>query len=246
MPDTPQRPDTSNEPEGPHAPIGPTAPQADPAPADLADEAPGATDDDATRALPAILPGDLADDRLELAADHTDAQVAAPNAPDAPAPADPLTAPVAPATPPTDDAPDHAEPADAAPDQRAPAAEPQPAAATSDEPPRVAVVQLSGAEDGKVTPVLGLPIIIGRIANDVTVALPRDQWASRRHAQITYQDGAWRLEDLNSSNGTTIGSDRRPVRRPTALRVGEVFRVGHTDLMLTDDPAALVATAIAL
>ena len=121
---------------------------------------------------------------------------------------------------------------------RNPANEPQSAA--TDEPPRVAVVRLSGADDGKVTAIISTPIIIGRSASDVTVALPRDQWASRRHARITYHDGQWWIEDMQSANGTSIGAERRLTQGPTPLSVEEVFRVGHTDLMLTTNPADLM------
>lgn len=108
----------------------------------------------------------------------------------------------------------------------------------------VAVVRLSGAEDGEATVVTSGKVIIGRIADDLNVMLPQDQWASRRHAEIIYRDGGWWIEDLNSSNGVLIDRAPIPVKTPTPLRLGQVFRIGHTDLMLSDDPGLLSDGAI--
>lgn len=123
-------------------------------------------------------------------------------------------------------------------------------AAPAEEPilaaPRVAIVQVSGADDGVVTSLSTGEIVIGRMGDNLNVTLRRDQWVSRRHASLTYRDGSWWLEDLNSSNGTFLGDEREQVSAPTRLQVGQVFRVGHTDLLLTDDPEHLSHGATAL
>jgi pSer/pThr/pTyr-binding forkhead associated (FHA) protein len=102
--------------------------------------------------------------------------------------------------------------------------------------PVVAVVELSGPGDGNVSLIVGGVGEIGRLAPELSVRLPHDQWVSRVHARITFRRDGWTLEDLNSSNGSWIENGRTRVRQPIAIALGQVFRVGHTDLMLTDDP----------
>ena len=102
--------------------------------------------------------------------------------------------------------------------------------------PVVAIVELSGPGDGNVSLIVGGVCEIGRLAPELSVRLPHDQWVSRTHARITFRRGGWTLEDLNSSNGSWIENGRTRIRQPITIAPGQVFRVGHTDLMLTDDP----------
>jgi len=104
-----------------------------------------------------------------------------------------------------------------------------------EEPPLVVVVQLSGPEDGRGTLVRLGSALIGRHTEGITVELLHDQWVSRRHAQLTYRAGKWLIEDLGSSNGTWRDADHIRIREAEAIELGKVFRVGHTDLMLSDD-----------
>jgi pSer/pThr/pTyr-binding forkhead associated (FHA) protein len=48
---------------------------------------------------------------------------------------------------------------------------------------------------------------------------------SRRHARITFRDGVWMIQDLSSTNGTTLNGER--VGRAT-LRPGDILRLGHS------------------
>ena len=107
--------------------------------------------------------------------------------------------------------------------------------------PPVAVVELSGFDDGRVTVVVGGTGLIGRHEQDLAVALEHDQWVSRKHARLAYRGGKWWIEDQGSSNGTWIDDGQRRLREPTALALRQPFRVGHTDLMLDDDPAQIAA-----
>lgn len=67
-------------------------------------------------------------------------------------------------------------------------------------------------------------ITIGREAfNDIVVYDPE---ASRRHAQISFQDGRYILEDLGSTNGTFISGRRVSV--PTPLHNGDVIEIGES------------------
>ncbi|MDF1702519.1 MAG: FHA domain-containing protein [Planctomycetota bacterium] len=74
--------------------------------------------------------------------------------------------------------------------------------------------------------VLGVaPCVLGRDPG-VDFVL-EDALASRRHARITAQGGAWFLEDLGSTNGTLV-NDRRITR--VQLADGDTVRIGGTAL----------------
>jgi pSer/pThr/pTyr-binding forkhead associated (FHA) protein len=70
-------------------------------------------------------------------------------------------------------------------------------------------------------------VTIGRGGqNDIT--LDGDEFASARHARFEpRRDGVW-LQDLGSTNGTFVNGAR--IDRPRRLVVGDVVRVGETDL----------------
>ncbi len=57
------------------------------------------------------------------------------------------------------------------------------------------------------------PQMIGRSSESLPLT---DQTISRRHAELTPDDGRWFIRDLNSSNGTFVNgvrvSDRRELR----------------------------------
>lgn len=64
-------------------------------------------------------------------------------------------------------------------------------------------------------------------------ALPLiDQTISRRHAELTPDDGKWLIRDLRSANGTFVNGVR--VTEPTPLRVGDQIRVGSTLIQFGD------------
>ncbi len=77
---------------------------------------------------------------------------------------------------------------------------------------------------------------IGRSA-DNQVALPGDKKASRRHAEIRHEEGAFVLHDLGSSNGTFVGQERVSHH---VLQAGDDIRIGDTVLvfsLLQPEPA---------
>jgi hypothetical protein len=70
-------------------------------------------------------------------------------------------------------------------------------------------------------------LLVGRHpACDVVVADPS---VSRRHAQLAFRDGAWVLQDLASTNGTTVNGER--VGR-TALHPGDVVELGNQAIQI--------------
>jgi pSer/pThr/pTyr-binding forkhead associated (FHA) protein len=69
---------------------------------------------------------------------------------------------------------------------------------------------------------------IGRdLGNDIVLT---DAFASAHHALLTYREGRWWLEDLGSSNGTTVNGSR--IQRPTPLDPGDLIGIGQVVLKL--------------
>jgi hypothetical protein len=70
-------------------------------------------------------------------------------------------------------------------------------------------------------------LLVGRHpACDVVVADPS---VSRRHAELTFRDGVWVLQDLASTNGTTVNGER--VGR-TTLHTGDVVELGNQAIQI--------------
>jgi len=72
------------------------------------------------------------------------------------------------------------------------------------------------------------PVTLGR-AHDATLVLT-DDYASNKHARLAPTADGWMLEDLGSTNGTYVGSQK--VSRPTKVTVGSQIRIGKTVLEL--------------
>ena len=70
------------------------------------------------------------------------------------------------------------------------------------------------------------PLVIGRRQGDLIID---DPMVSGRHVQILFENGAWHLQDLGSTNGTMV--DGRLVR-DMQLRPGSEITVGSTRMVL--------------
>ncbi|MEO6886492.1 MAG: FHA domain-containing protein [Jatrophihabitantaceae bacterium] len=90
------------------------------------------------------------------------------------------------------------------------------------------LIVTEGALKGTRIGLTGAPVLIGR-ANDSTLVLT-DDYASTRHARVTFQDGMWLAEDLGSTNGTYLGS--RKLDGPVPMEIGVPLRIGKTVLEL--------------
>ena len=55
-----------------------------------------------------------------------------------------------------------------------------------------------------------------------------DPFASSRHAHLDRRDGAWRLRDEGSRNGTLVNGKRIPAGEQVHLREGDLLEIGHT------------------
>lgn len=81
---------------------------------------------------------------------------------------------------------------------------------------------------GSMVPLTPTSITIGR-DQSCTLVLD-DSYASSRHARVFPKDGSWWLEDLGSTNGTTLAG--RPVNGAVELPIGVPVRIGQTTLEL--------------
>jgi pSer/pThr/pTyr-binding forkhead associated (FHA) protein len=92
---------------------------------------------------------------------------------------------------------------------------------------RLVVVTSPTLTPGEAREVDSAPITVGRSsANDIE--LHGDDFASARHARFEpRRDGVW-IHDLGSTNGTFVNGVK--LNAPRKLRVGDVVRVGETDL----------------
>jgi RND superfamily putative drug exporter len=94
----------------------------------------------------------------------------------------------------------------------------------------------SGPAAGTIIAVETEPLLIGRAAGpDDVGALGDDPELSREHARISVADGTLVVEDLGSTNGTSVNGER--IKGPTELRSGDRIRVGTTTLRLEQPDA---------
>ncbi|HWV25932.1 MAG TPA: FHA domain-containing protein [Aeromicrobium sp.] len=83
---------------------------------------------------------------------------------------------------------------------------------------------VSGANQGQSVPLGEGPILLGR-GTDAAIRLD-DDYVSTRHARFATNGEQWFVEDLGSTNGTYIGSQR--VTSPVPVGLGIQVRLGKT------------------
>lgn len=111
--------------------------------------------------------------------------------------------------------------------QAKPAKQPKPPKQKQRKPPRGAprTLQITeGPNSGQSIPVGDQPILLGR-GTDAAIRLD-DDYVSTRHARFATNGEQWFVEDLGSTNGTYIGSQR--VTAPTPIAIGTAVRLGKT------------------
>jgi hypothetical protein len=81
-----------------------------------------------------------------------------------------------------------------------------------------------GPNAGQVVALNGGPLLLGR-GTDAALRLD-DDYVSTRHARIASNGEQWFVEDLGSTNGTYLGSQR--VTSPTPIAIGTPVRLGKT------------------
>jgi pSer/pThr/pTyr-binding forkhead associated (FHA) protein len=103
---------------------------------------------------------------------------------------------------------------------------PKPAKRPRGAPTHVAIVE--GANAGETASLDAAPLLIGR-GSDAAIRLD-DDYVSTRHARIAASGDQWFVEDLGSTNGTYLGSQR--LTQPATLQLGSQIRIGKTTLEL--------------
>src|SRR5882757_3988863 len=77
----------------------------------------------------------------------------------------------------------------------------------------------------------GQPVTIGRAPTSQIVV--KDERCSRAHAEVFYSQGKWVVRDLDSRNGTAVGSHM--IRGDHLLEAGEIIRIGHSQMAFVHD-----------
>jgi len=77
--------------------------------------------------------------------------------------------------------------------------------------------------------VSGSSVTLGR-APENNIVLPDDGYASATHARIYFDLGRWWLEDMMSSNGTTVNDQL--ISAPWQLSPNDVIKVGRTQFRI--------------
>jgi hypothetical protein len=94
------------------------------------------------------------------------------------------------------------------------------------------VARSPSLEEGSAFPLNSAPVTVGRGGQNDLV-LEGDEFASSRHVRIELRgDGVW-VQDLDSTNGTYVNGSR--VAGAQRLAVGDILRVGETDLRVEED-----------
>src|SRR5262245_63769849 len=65
----------------------------------------------------------------------------------------------------------------------------------------------------------------------------KDDLCSREHAEVSHDDGHWRVRDLSSLNGTRVNGQR--IDLDTVLNPGDELEVGRTCLLFVEDMSQL-------
>lgn len=89
--------------------------------------------------------------------------------------------------------------------------------------PRTLVIT-EGPNAGQSVPLQDRPVLLGR-GTDAAIRL-NDDYVSTRHARFATNGEQWFVEDLGSTNGTFIGSQR--VTTPTPIALNTPVRLGKT------------------
>jgi pSer/pThr/pTyr-binding forkhead associated (FHA) protein len=103
-------------------------------------------------------------------------------------------------------------------------------------------VMHSGPNTGRVYPLEGSEIIIGRDASN-PIAI-NDAEVSRKHAKLTQQNSTFVIQDLGSTNGTFINGQR--ITTSQELKPGDTVTLGENIVLMyetTFDPNATVISS---
>lgn len=95
----------------------------------------------------------------------------------------------------------------------------------------VVILELLGKESTKVT--VRNVAVLGREGADIIL---NDTAVSRRHASISVSTRGAQIVDLDSRNGTAVNGKNIPTNVPLRLKVGDLLKVGSTELRVLQTP----------
>jgi MoxR-like ATPase len=96
------------------------------------------------------------------------------------------------------------------------------------------LTSIKGSLTGTVFQVAPPAFSLGRDEGNALL-LPADSGASRKHALLFKKDGGWWLEDLGSSNGTSVNGSE--IKQAVQLQEGDVIAVGVEELCFSMVPS---------
>ena len=100
--------------------------------------------------------------------------------------------------------------------------------ATQASPALAAFVHFVEGAEVRVYPLLADYFVIGR-GKDCHIRIQGDEAVSRKHAAVTRRGVSFMIEDLQSSNGVYVNSER--IRGATELRVGDRVGIGAQEYL---------------
>jgi pSer/pThr/pTyr-binding forkhead associated (FHA) protein len=105
-------------------------------------------------------------------------------------------------------------------------------------PPRLTLTIQSGSEPSFIRHFAQAEITIGRDPN-CDIQAP-DETVSARHARLAFHHGQWWLEDLGSTNGTSLNQMR--LSTPTVIIGGDQISCGQTNLKVNPSTGELASS----
>jgi hypothetical protein len=90
------------------------------------------------------------------------------------------------------------------------------------------LVVTKGDKTGTEIALAGRQLTIGRAGDSDLIV--DDEYASTHHAKLVFINGAWLIQDLDSTNGTFL--DGQKVSTPVAVAINAQVRVGQTTFEL--------------
>lgn len=90
---------------------------------------------------------------------------------------------------------------------------------------KVRLSVLSGPKRGMTITLREPRLMIERQSNKLSL---EDALISRHHALLKHQDGMWFIQDLDSTNGTTLNDKALIPRRLASITDGSILQVGNT------------------